>query len=157
IRTTRAGFASSSRSNNNSSTLEAVRENRLKLTPPSTTVAPRGELRPIVLATGITISTLHWFLSESHLCNLIYRFALDAQARNDKSRTSFLNVASRLRLACIRWRTIPFKLHNRLIHGHVSAQVADPILHTFGAEQVAHLRMGADNPHLDGAFRKVAG
>ena len=25
----------------------AVRENRLKLTPPSTTVAPRGELRPI--------------------------------------------------------------------------------------------------------------
>ncbi len=28
----------------------AVRENRLKLTPPSTTVAPRGELRPMLSA-----------------------------------------------------------------------------------------------------------
>ena len=44
------GVASSSRSKNSSSTPVAVRENRLKLTPPSTTVAPRGELRPIVSA-----------------------------------------------------------------------------------------------------------
>src|SRR5262249_53577415 len=34
----------SSRSNNSKSTPVALRENRLKLTPPSTTVAPRGEL-----------------------------------------------------------------------------------------------------------------
>ena len=40
----------SSRSKNRSSTPVAVRENRLKLTPPSMTVAPSGELLPIVWA-----------------------------------------------------------------------------------------------------------
>src|SRR5215469_6750748 len=42
----RAGLASSSRSKKSSSTLEAFREYRLKFTPPSRGVAPRGELRP---------------------------------------------------------------------------------------------------------------
>ena len=43
-----AGRASSSRSKSSSSTLAALRENRLKLTPPSTTVAPSGRLLPAV-------------------------------------------------------------------------------------------------------------
>src|SRR5262245_32053330 len=45
---TRRGVASSARSKSSSSTLVALRENRLKLTPPSTTVAPRGERRPTI-------------------------------------------------------------------------------------------------------------
>src|SRR5947207_10186489 len=53
---TRDGLASSSRSKNTSSTPEAVRENRLKLTPPSTTVAPRGELRPLFSPVVVTAS-----------------------------------------------------------------------------------------------------
>src|SRR4029077_1594432 len=43
---TRAGRGSSSRSKNNKSTPEALREKMLKLTPPAVTVAPRGEHRP---------------------------------------------------------------------------------------------------------------
>src|SRR5262245_61316859 len=45
MRITRAGCGSSSRSKKSSSTPVLLRENRLKLTPPSTTVAPRGEAR----------------------------------------------------------------------------------------------------------------
>ena len=48
-RTTRDG-AASSRSKNKSSTPVAVLENRLKLTPPSMTVAPRGLLLPMFFA-----------------------------------------------------------------------------------------------------------
>src|SRR5215472_3985366 len=44
---TRAGSASSSRSNKSNSTSEALREKRLKLMPPGTVVAPRGELCPV--------------------------------------------------------------------------------------------------------------
>ena len=45
-RITRSGRMSSSRSKNSNSTPVALREYRLKLTPPSTTVAPRGALWP---------------------------------------------------------------------------------------------------------------
>ena len=40
----------------------AVRENRLKLTPPAMTVAPRGQLRPGRLAGNIAAS---WFVEGS--------------------------------------------------------------------------------------------
>src|SRR5260370_42410074 len=43
----RAGCGSSSRSKNNNSTPEALREKMLKLTPPAVTVAPRGEQLPL--------------------------------------------------------------------------------------------------------------
>ena len=56
-------LASSSRSKNSSSTPVAVRENRLKLTPPSTTVAPRGaasaDVRHCVLASLPTQRDAH--------------------------------------------------------------------------------------------------
>src|SRR5512136_1738482 len=47
---TRAGRGSSSRSKNSNSIPVAPREKTLKLTPPPPGVAPRGELRPIVLS-----------------------------------------------------------------------------------------------------------
>src|SRR5205814_2153983 len=58
IRTTREGVASSSRPKNWSSTPVAVREKRLKLTPPSATVAPSGELRPTGSVLLITVSSI---------------------------------------------------------------------------------------------------
>src|SRR5262249_41506731 len=58
MRTTRDGLPSSSRSKSSSSTPDAVRENRLKLTPPSTTVAPSGELRPAAPVPGVPAATL---------------------------------------------------------------------------------------------------
>src|SRR6266850_6810133 len=54
---TRAALASSSRSKNSNSTPEAFREKTLKLTPPGTTVAPRGELRPVI---SKTFAEAHW-------------------------------------------------------------------------------------------------
>src|SRR5262245_19471189 len=45
----RAGRESSSRSKSNSSTASAVREKRLKLMPPSATVAPIGNGRAVVM------------------------------------------------------------------------------------------------------------
>src|SRR5215472_15027263 len=42
----REGLASSSRSKNSKSTRAALREYRLKFTPPSRSAAPNGELRP---------------------------------------------------------------------------------------------------------------
>jgi hypothetical protein len=50
IEMTRLGRASSSRSKSSSSTADAPRENTLKLTPSEKTVAPRGELRPLLSA-----------------------------------------------------------------------------------------------------------
>src|SRR5262245_43351078 len=48
----RAGCASSSLSKNNRSMSAALREKMLKFTPPSTTVAPSGALRPAVVVLG---------------------------------------------------------------------------------------------------------
>src|SRR5260370_6696127 len=53
----RTGRASSSRSNNSSSTPVALRENTLKLMPPSTTVAPRGQLLPALATEFMTAAS----------------------------------------------------------------------------------------------------
>src|ERR1700730_667886 len=50
--TTRVGRASSAPSKNSNSTPDAAREKTLKLTPPRQTVAPRGALRPVLVASS---------------------------------------------------------------------------------------------------------
>src|SRR5690242_4671573 len=56
---TREARASSTRSNNNSSIVAAVREKTEKFAPPATSVAPIGKLRPVVRTeTGCSVAEM---------------------------------------------------------------------------------------------------
>src|SRR4051794_24750974 len=61
---TRVGRAWSSRSNSISSTREALRENRLKLTPERQTVAPSGALAPMLVE---LMSNSCWVIGSAEL------------------------------------------------------------------------------------------
>src|SRR5258707_12854904 len=61
---TRVGRAWSSRSNSISSTRDALRENRLKLTPERHTVAPSGALAPMLVE---QISNFCWVIGSAEL------------------------------------------------------------------------------------------
>ena len=47
------------------------------------------------------------------------------------------------------------KLHDGLINGHVPAKVTDPLLQSFGTQEIARPRMSPDEAHLDLTFRQL--